>query len=269
MTLCSIFRQISLDTWYLIKKSRIADYQLKEETITDYNMLSLKLSHSKHVKTRVFTKHVEGKNGADWEWWFKGNSNKWIGFRVQAKILNIRTNEFEHLHYKNHTTGLYQCDKLINNAFQDNIFRFPLYCLFIQTGDKNLLTRKVCKTFKLQRNLYGCSLISAYKVKQLRFKNYKKLSDLENYIYPWHCLVCCKGYGKSDFISNIRSYVLNTFTFQENEDKIFEFNIPDNLITVKPPEYVYQLFENKSNENNAKFDEDLAGVTLIIEEEEY
>ena len=92
-------------------KSRRAKFQLKEETLTDLNMLELKLRHSRQVRTKVITKKAEGKNGADWEWWFT-SKHKWIGIRGQAKIININTNEFLHLHYQQPTSKIFQCDKL-------------------------------------------------------------------------------------------------------------------------------------------------------------
>lgn len=68
--LCNTFQQLAIDTWKLLQESRSASYQVKEETITDINMLRLKRMHSHQVRTITFTKHEEGLNGADWEWWF-------------------------------------------------------------------------------------------------------------------------------------------------------------------------------------------------------
>lgn len=266
MTLCDSFKKLSLETWNTIQKSRSVNYQMKEETLTDYNMLELKLRHSSQIRTRVFTKPEEGVNGADWEWWFKGNSNKWIGFRVQAKILNIQSDEFEHLHYKTRRTGIYQSDKLINNALSQSIPRIPLYCLFLQTNNNSLLNKWTCKTFGQIKDLYGCSLISAFTVQKLRTTNSKHLSDLEDYIKPWHCLVCCSGYGQSDFITNIESYALNSFDLTSENLVNADNTIPESFITEKPPNYVVQLLENEKNDNVKRPDEDLNGITIIIED---
>ncbi|AZC00460.1 hypothetical protein DKE52_008150 [Acinetobacter pittii] len=71
-----------------------------EESITDSLMVELKLRHPYDVFTTTFTRHEEGKNGADWEWWFVDSTGrKGIGFRVQAKIINFESNSFKQLHY--------------------------------------------------------------------------------------------------------------------------------------------------------------------------
>jgi len=266
MTLCNTFKRLSFETWDTIQRGRSVNYQMKEETLTDYNMLELKLRHSSQIRTRVFTKPEEGINGADWEWWFKGNSNKWIGFRIQAKILNIQSEEFEHLHYQTRSTGVYQSDKLINNALGQLIPRIPLYCLFLQTDNNSLLNKWNCRTIGQIKDLYGCSLTSAFTIRNLRTTNSKHLSQLENHIEPWHCLVCCSGFGRSDFITNIESYALNNFNLNDNNLENTGREIPESFITKNPPDYVLQLLENEKNDNLKRPDEDLSGITIILED---
>ena len=99
MTLCKTFKRRSLSTWNLLSKGRRIGTQLLEETLTDINLLELKLSHPSEVITTTFTKPKEGTTGADWEWWFTGSSGYWLGFRVQAKIIELQSSVFEHLHY--------------------------------------------------------------------------------------------------------------------------------------------------------------------------
>lgn len=265
MSICDTFKSLALKTWEDIRRSRSVNFQLKEETFTDNNTLELKLRHSGQVMTKVFTKRQEGINGADWEWWFKGHSNTWIGFRVQAKILNIQTNEFEHLHYKSLATGVYQSDKLIRNALSGSIPRIPIYCLFLQTNEENVLNKWNCGTFNQLKKLYGCSLISAFTVKQLRVNKEKHLIDIESYLKPWHCLVCCRGYGKSDFISNIEAYALNSFSLRDDNINSSDFDIPEKFITDKPPNYVLELLENRKDGDVKLPDNELYGVTLIVE----
>jgi hypothetical protein len=51
----------------LIKRCALA-------TLTDFNMLNLKFFLSPEITTHTFTKHEEGKNGGDWEWWLSNSS---------------------------------------------------------------------------------------------------------------------------------------------------------------------------------------------------
>ena len=265
MTLCDTFKRLSIDTWDKIQESRKVDFQLKEETFTDMNMLALKARHGGQIVTRVFTKRKEGINGADWEWWLKGKTNKWIGLRIQAKIINIKTDEFEHLHYQNPKTNAFQCDNLINNALTGPSPRIPLYCFYLQTDNITHLTKWDCGTYPSLKDLYGCSLTSAFTVKKLRASAKKKLTDIESYLKPWHCLVCCVNYGKSDLTENIQAYVKNNFEITNNLTGDSGVPLPDSFLTENPPGYVLAISENSSNQDITPPDADIDGVIIYKE----
>ncbi len=254
--------ELARSTWAQIEQSRNVNYQLLEETITDINLLRIKTRHSNQIKTRAFSKPEEGKNGADWEWWFKDWSNSWVGIRMQAKILNIHSNEFEHLHYKNPKSNEYQSNKLIRNCLKNNIPRRPLYCLYLQTNDQNLLNTWNCGTFSIDRSLMGCSIIDAFDVVNLRPHQIKSLDDLEHYLRPWHCLVCCQGHGGKTPVERISNYINSTFTTRTIDFEESDLNFPDSFITNKPPAYVLNLLEHENNDNIKPPDEDLSGVIL-------
>lgn len=261
--LCNTFKQLASNTWDKIAESRQVNFPLKEETFTDINMLDLKLHHSGQVRTTVFSKPVEGKNGADWEWWFNLNNNQWIGFRVQAKILNINSEEFEHLHYQNPATGIYQCDNLIENALTRTHPKIPLYCFYLQTDNTARLTNWSCGSFAPTRNLWGCSLLSAFEVKRLRAANHKHLSHIENLMKPWHCLVCCSGYGGGqNKIFDISEYAKNNFPLDMELVTDLDVNIPDNFITQKPPNYVTAILANENIKDVQPPDKELDGVMI-------
>ena len=267
-SICNTFKRLALDTWDHIHRSRQINFQLKEETFTDLNMLEIKIRHSSGVKTQVFTKPQEGINGADWEWWFRGLTGTWIGFRVQAKVINLHTNEFKHLHYQSQTTQIYQCDKLIQNALTRNSPKIPLYCFYINTDNNNYLNNWSCHTVAQIKDYYGCSLTSAFKVRQLRASNSKHLTDLQSHLKPWHCLVCCSGYGKADFISNIQAYAKANLIPDNDIAKELGFSLPEEFITKEPPEYVLAILENKNNDDVLPPDDEIDGVIIILEKEE-
>jgi hypothetical protein len=260
--LCKTFMQLAIYTWTQIRRSRSVNYQLKEETLTDMIILELKRRFSSQIFTKEFTKPQEGVNGADWEWWFNSGS-QWIGFRVQAKIINSNSNEFEHLHYRNRNTGIYQCDKLIQNALAQPIPRIPLYCLYLQTPDLSLLTNWICGTYPQNRRLWGCSLISAFEVKKLRSSNLKHLANLEAFLRPWHCLVCCSGFGGNSKVENINSYWQRNFEIDETILQDMKLERPNSFITDNPPNYVLQLLKNEQNSDVQAPDEELDGVIVF------
>jgi len=261
MTVCNTFQQLAVYTWTQIKRSRKVNYQLKEETLTDMIVLELKRKHGHQIITHTFSRYYESRNGADWEWWFN-HSGKWIGFRVQAKIINNKSNEFEHLHYKGKTALAHQCDTLIHNALSTSPPKIPLYSLFLSTDDKSLLKTWFCNTFKLDRKLWGCSLINAFDVYKLRSSNIKHLRDLDKLIRPWHCLVCCSGYKSNDKIQQMENYAKVNFSLDSNIAKELNIDIPESFITENPPSYVVSLFKNEDAEIQPP-DENLDGILII------
>jgi len=163
--ICSTFRKQAFSTWNLLRKSRVNDFQPGEETITDMNLLEIKMKHPQEVFIQKFTKRQEAKTGADWEWWFTGSSGKWLGFRIQAKVINIDTLSFPHLYYK--SSRIYQTDKLIQDAFKERPHKIPLYCLYTNWNTQSMSYPWHCYSFKKSAKSYGCSILPAFWVKYL------------------------------------------------------------------------------------------------------
>lgn len=207
MALCETFKRRSLSTWNLLSKGRKINSQLLEETLTDVNLLEFKLKHPREVITKTFTKPKEGTTGADWEWWFTGSSGDWLGFRIQAKIIELQSSTYDHLHYKNPKSTFYQSDLLIQSALSNHPRLIPIYCLYSNWDGRKYRTSWPCNSFKQNVKNYGCSLISAFTVRLFRSKS--KANDLQSllpYMKPWHCLVCCQGYGEGDLPNRAWSY---------------------------------------------------------------
>ncbi len=263
MKLCDTFRKLSFETWYKLYSAKTVDMQLGEETITDINLLELKLKHGNEIITKTFTKPKESNTGADWEWWLTGKSKKWLGIRIQAKILNHKTNKYEHLHYyKNNKqkTKKYQSDRLVKSSMSDSIKRIPLYCLYSYWDNLNYNVKWKCGSYPEVIDSYGCSFISAYDVVKLRQGNKCNLSDVLDYMIPWHCIICCKGFGGDD----LPSRALNTIMELTKISSIVENpkNKPKFKLYDEPPEYVKLLLSNDLTELT---DEHLRTITIINE----
>ncbi|WP_322111941.1 DUF6615 family protein [Aerosakkonema funiforme] len=238
------------------------------------------MRHTSEVYSRTFSKPEEGLNGADWEWWFTGSSRKWIGFRVQAKVIDMKTNSFKHLHYQKDKYSPFQCDTLIQNALQKPPARIPLYCLYSNWNTFQQLPWK-CATYYPVEESYGCSILSAFAVRYLRSIKGRKATHFRNllsYVSPWHCLVCCRGYGKGDLPSRVfrywREFIL------EVEEAIFEELTPsvrrelngeldgyrqiynEIELTEEPPSYVRSLLNNELEEQP---DPNLRTLTIFKE----
>jgi hypothetical protein len=249
MILCDTFRKLAFDTWFKIQQSKSVLLHIGEETITDNNLLDLKIKHPKEIITRTFTKPQESKNGADWEWWLTGPSNKWFGIRIQAKIINFTNDKYEHLHYKiNKTT--YQSDRLIQSASENKAI--PLYCLYSYWDNPTYNISWRCGSFHRVIDSFGCSLVSAYDIVKMRNKN--KLNDILPYMIPWHCIICCKGYGGYDLPERALNTIRNLLNGQ---------NLQNIELLNDPPEYVNHLL---SNQLEAIKDKNIRTITIIKEE---
>lgn len=275
MSICDTFRSRAFWTWDTLGLARHANCQLGEETLTDMNLLELRIRHPLEVLVKTFTKNQEGNNGADWEWWLTGTSGKWLGFRIQAKVLDLQTEKFEHLHYKAKKPVNYQCEILIKSALAGSTKLIPIYCLYINSSTL-LLQRNhwPCNSFPPAAESFGCSLLSPFVVRALRTPSIRNsLSDVMPSLLPWHCLVCCTGFGGDDLPSKAWHYWQNAIRM--TEDTVLSVKQTDNRTSApywraykevalleEPPLYVKSIASDKPTEPP---DGKLRGVMVLKE----
>lgn len=178
--LCIEFKRLANGVFNFLKKDRIIGQQTKEETISNLIVRTLKCwkynnPHSK-FSIKEFTKSQESLNGADfeWDWYFVDSSQKkWLGFRLQAKVLNLKTNRFLFLNHSN-SKG-HQSNLLINSSYNDS--RIPFYCFYLHKVGV--------------MSLRGCSLSSSDKVKDLlKVSNRPHVDEVLQISFPWHMIFC-------------------------------------------------------------------------------
>jgi len=223
----------------------------------------LKYTNSEEVITHTFSRHAEGRNGADWEWWFLNDTGRSIGFRVQAKTIDIGTERYEHLHYR--SWGRYQCDKLIERASGGIRPLIPIYCFYTHTHNEDLLSDWSCCLEDEDKSLFGCSIASAYIVQTWQEGHLRALSDIHEYLRPWHCLVCCASHGGHSFPDRIERYVRNTHFFPETKNES-AINFPESFVSNSLPDYIQNI--KSGNLGNIKAPDKYLGGVLIITEKE-
>lgn len=270
MSLCYSFKYLSSKTWLKLSVARKVDHQVLEESITDFLMVNLKFKHPTKIYTKTFNRREEFVNGADWEWWLIDSTGcKGIGFRVQAKIINFTTNSFNHLNYKSKKSVLSQTQKLIDDAQNATIPLIPIYCLYLHY-DKCLDESEIIEMhlngmpFLYPFEPFGCSILSAFKVKNLNSNNQKHIKDVFKYLTPWHSLVCHHDiYSKKNM--NLPERTLEwikkiNFVTDSPDD---HFKLP-NIENV--PNYVRNIINDGDrlfNENN-RIDESFIGLGGIM-----
>ena len=168
-----VFKRLGLD--------RVINHQTSEETITDEIIRRLKIwkinnSNSK-FSIREFTKQQEAINGADfeWDWYFVDSSGKnWLGFRIQAKVLNLKSNRFLlkgcSLSSPNNVNQLLKTDK---KPKVDDVLKisFPWHKMFC-----NQRCRKLSLPSKLLLNLKNLGFDN------VTLLNKEEISDIKNFL---------------------------------------------------------------------------------------
>ena len=152
--LCPDFIRLNLQTGRNLYAARESMFPLCEDTVTEMNLLEIASRHQDRVIVKRFNRKEESKGGADWSWWFLDEKEKEaIGFRIQAKIIDWRSDKFRYLHYEsrssNQNQGNQQSQSSSTSGSQGNVNsqtqmlidsakqfdETPLYCLFADVWD--------------------------------------------------------------------------------------------------------------------------------------
>lgn len=133
--LCSAFIRLNLRTGHDLYRARNQVLPCRRHSDRD-DLIDLADQHRYEVTVIRFNRRQKSKGGADWAWWFLDVQRRTaVGFRIQAKIVDWRTDQFTYLHYANKRSKPSQTDALITNAVTNN--ETPLYCLFTDVSDVN------------------------------------------------------------------------------------------------------------------------------------
>ena len=222
--------------WDRLREARKHDFQIGEESLTDFVILNLKKYGKGKLVVDTFTRHKESVTGADWEWWFTGPSGKWLGMRVQAKVINLKKEAFEHLHYKNRHG--HQVDTLIKDAAKNGLI--PLYCMYTNWDPHKYTANSKCRSHNKSVRFFGTSIIKPVDVKKIR-----PTRDLKNIIKlmrPLQCIFCASGYGGTDLPTKALNYFKETNLISiENTGAIHSIE----HLKDEPPYYVQQLLQGQ------------------------
>lgn len=252
--LCQITQKQASWIWSALRTARQHNSKIGEESITDFLLLQMKKAAKGAYYIESFTRPKEKVTGADWELWFSGSSGKWLGLRVQAKVISIDGKKFAQLHYKR-KDGTYQIDQLVADAKKHGAV--PLYCLYsywkaTETGK----LKWSCGTFKKSSRLFGASWIGVNDIQALKRNGLNSLKSVAKSLHPFHCLFCCQGYGSGDLPVRASAFLRATGNSTEEALQLRE----------EPPYYVAQMLRQTLTEDFIDLpDENLYRVTIIRE----
>lgn len=246
-TLCETFRSLAFRTFDQMGRARRVRHQPLEETFTDTNILELKDRHPTEVYSRVFNKHEEGFKGADWQWWLTNASmTNWLGLRVQAKVLHLESDTFPHLHYKSGAPRRYQLAKLKRECAKEGLV--PLYCFYVHQQPVSSAAPRRCGSFAHSPESYGCALASLPHIEALQKDSESKdFQSVMERAFPWHCLVCCSGYGGQDLPNRAWSLLQHGLSIKRARSRATETTQAPRAHTIgprsEPPEYVRAIVD--------------------------
>lgn len=242
-TLCETFRSLAFQTHDQLAKARSVGHQPLEETFTDINILELKIRHPGEIYSHTFTKPQEGINGADWEWWLTNQSRtSWLGLRVQAKVLELSSDTFPHLHYVSGNPKTYQLQRLQTEAAK--VGMVPLYCFYTLLSAAAGTPGHYCHSYPFAPEFWGCSLAPAQHVAKLQTAQCARdLCSVISGAAPWHCLVCCQGYGREDLPERAWAYLQAELGVGSADVGGSHEGVAIGL-RKRPPQHVYAVIES-------------------------
>ncbi|UWR15598.1 DUF6615 family protein [Sulfitobacter sp. M368] len=200
---CHSFRQEAHQVWHDMSEAEGFNLPRNEETTTEELLLSLARKHKgRGLEIKAYTKKEEGKNGADWAFWFANGAWNGIGARIQAKRLFADDGAYSSLYHQSKkqkeaskASGKLtpnQCETLLN--YKDGLV--PMY-LFYNSDQLELNSAlsfhthlawwKLCG-FPYFSTDWGISAASALAIKHANWG--KDNSPGQFPMIPWHCIVC-------------------------------------------------------------------------------
>lgn len=200
---CWSFRQEAHQVWHDMSEAEGFGLPRNEETTTETLLLSLARKHmGRGLDIKAYTKAEEGRNGADWAFWFADGRGKGIGVRIQAKRLFADVGLYKSLFHQSDSQKEAskasmqptpnQCETLLNHP--DRLV--PLY-VFYNSDSLKLSTAlsahvplawwQLCG-FPFPSPDWGISAASALAIKNAKWGKDNRPGDFP--MIPWHCLVC-------------------------------------------------------------------------------
>ena len=252
--LCKTLIDQSKRTWDALITAFSLGGSIGEESITDFLVLDLmKASQLGGFTVASFKKHQEAVNGADWELWFTGASNLWIGFRIQSKKITVVSQLYAHLHPATKPGKPTQLQKLVTHA--NAVSAVPIYALYSAWQPNAVAPVWNCKSFGQTDELWGISLATASAVASIAPMNSR--GAIAPHMFPIHCLVCCHGYNNTDLPNRASAFL--------RSHAAIEAPLLD-----APPSHVARLLDMPSRalaENDPELPAGLGYVVVIREQE--
>ena len=178
---------LSRQTWEHLGAAKALSVSFGEETITDLLTLDLKRLGLTTTMWKQTSKPKEANFGTDFEWWIGHDTIGWVRFAVQAKKLNVGSQQYNFTHMVH---GSQQLDILENHARA--VGARPLYCLYNYSAEVDPSRHWQCCQHPFQAQDLGCTVVPASTIRTLvrGEKNFDFVHSGTRTL-PWRCLASC------------------------------------------------------------------------------
>lgn len=170
-------------------------------------------------------------------------------------MLDFKKEQFKQLYYKKDTSTPAQCDLLIVNAKSDPAHPcIPMYILYLQSERyPDLADHASVK----HQEAFGCSVVSAYTIGNLKSKKSKSLKDWQAELKPWDTLVCEKETRPFMNIEDMLESIKERFGVRETTKQ-------SSYLQQSPPDYIRQIMSSEGNitDTDNTFP-NLAGIVIV------
>jgi hypothetical protein len=128
MTIVEHMDELASRTWRLLLEGDRRRIRLREDTLTEVNLLDLSINHPELAVYR-FNQYEESSTGGDWEWYIGSRRRGWFRLRIQAKRVDGMA--YKQLDHGGERDDEFQYDTLIRSSRESSsIVTFPYYVFF-------------------------------------------------------------------------------------------------------------------------------------------
>ena len=195
----------------LLQRSHRLRHTIREETLTDINLLDIEWKHGGELHAKIYNRHEEGRmSGADWLWIVNGQHGKPpMAMLMQAKL--ISKNGKCYTIAKRSASGKEQIEQLEDFAAHCGFYSF--YCFYGCPGQPQLNKNLICELGNQDLEMMACTILHSAAVRRLIAK--RAQPSLHEILPQGHSLACVAhhcatgmlGSGGSSLLKHSTQYI--------------------------------------------------------------
>ncbi len=232
-------------TYGLLQRSHRLRHAIREETLTDINLLDIEWKHGGELHAKIYNRHDEGRmSGADWLWIVNGHHGEPpMAMLIQAKL--ISKNGKCYTIAKRSASGKEQIEQLEDFAAHCGFYSF--YCFYGCPGEPQPGGNLICELGNQDLEMMACTILPSPAVRQLIAQ---RAQPSFNEILPQghslacvahHCATGMLGSGGSSLLKHSTEYIADSVKRLAQE---YDSDAPSDVSPIMPYDFGGDLTEN-------------------------